>query len=87
MVSLFGVSNSPFDSSTRNWMRNLPKIWGGDSIKIVWRGHVKKIIPKYMILKLLVITGLIWGPSGVILERRIADSQFVTKRFVKFVNV
>ena len=57
MVSLFGVSNSPLDSSTRNWM-----IWGGDSIKIVWRGHVKKIIPKYMILG---TSGVNWGDLGM----------------------
>ena len=36
-------------------------IWGGDSIKIVWRGHVKKIIPKYMILK---TSGVNWGDLG-----------------------
>ena len=50
-----------FDSSTRNWMRNLPKIWGGDSIKIVWQGQVKKIIPKYMILG---TSGVNWGDLG-----------------------
>ena len=58
------MSNSPFDSSTGNWMRNLPKgigDWGGDSIKIVWRGHVKKIIPKYMILG---TSGVNWGDLG-----------------------
>ena len=63
MLSLIGVSNSPFDSSTRNWMRNLPKIWGGDSIKIVLRGQVKKIIPKYMILG---TSGVSWGDLGTL---------------------
>ena len=64
MVSLFGVSNSPFDSSTstRNWMRNLPNIWGGDSIKIVLQGQVKKIIPKYIILG---TSGVNWGDLGM----------------------
>ena len=62
MVSLFCVSNSPFDSSTWNWMRNLPKIRGGDSIKIVWRGQVKKIIPKYIVLG---TSGVNWGDLGM----------------------
>ena len=43
-------------------MRNLPKIWGGDSIKIVWRGQVKKIIPKYIILG---TSGVNWGDLGM----------------------
>ena len=43
-------------------MRNLPKIWGGDSIKIVLRGQVKKIIPKYMILG---TSGVNWGDLGM----------------------
>ena len=49
-------------------MRNLPKIWGGESMQIVWRGKVKKIFPKYMNLRTSGVNrgdlGTFWSDFG-----------------------
>ena len=51
-------------------MRNLPKIWGGESMQIVWRGKVKKIFPKYMNLRTSGVNrgdlGTFWSDFAII---------------------
>ena len=64
-MRLFLVCASNFEYSDSNpstciliWMGNLPQIRGGEWRKIVWRGPVMKICPKYMILGTF---GVIWN--------------------------